>query len=182
MARGMSKGSPIGLVRPSHAARARRTAFDTARIAWRGSQQLPNPQIAGDWGTQAWVHFLEGMGATLKPEQLAQLDAAYRFTGTANGEIAMRWYPLALRSGYLAGSVLAAATVALTGPIGFVGLVVPHLIRPRAGGDDRIVMPCAFLLGGVLLATCDAIGPCTIDCVSITLSSKAGLPSGPFTG
>ena len=73
---------------------------DTARIAWRGSGQLPNPQIADEWGTQAWVHFLEGMGDTLKPEQLAQLDAAYGFTGTANGEIAMRWYPLAIRSGY----------------------------------------------------------------------------------
>ncbi|UNK58464.1 M1 family metallopeptidase [Pseudoxanthomonas daejeonensis] len=74
---------------------------DTARIAWRGSAQLPNPQISSEWGTQAWVHFLEGMGATLKPEQLAQLDAAYKFSGTGNGEIAMRWYPLALRSGYL---------------------------------------------------------------------------------
>jgi len=75
---------------------------DTARIAWRGSAQLPNPQITREWGTQAWVHFLEGMGDTLKPEQLAQLDAAYHFTGTPNGEIAMRWYPLAIRSGYLA--------------------------------------------------------------------------------
>ena len=36
-----------------------------------------------------------------------------------------------LVTGYVCGSVLAAATVALTGPIGFVGLVVPHLIRPR---------------------------------------------------
>ena len=88
---------------PAFAPQAQSRTFsnvDTARIAWRGSQQLPNPQIAGDWGTQAWVHFLEGMGATLKPEQLAQLDAAYGFTGTANGEIAMRWYPLAIRSGY----------------------------------------------------------------------------------
>jgi len=48
------------------------------------------------------VHFLEGMPETLKPEQLAQLDAAYKFTGTPNGEIAMRWYPLAERSGYAA--------------------------------------------------------------------------------
>ncbi len=55
-------------------------------------------------------------------------------------------------SGYVAGSLLAAATVALTGPIGFVGLVVPHLIRTRVGADDRVLMPCAFLRGGVLLA------------------------------
>jgi len=88
---------------PAFATAARSRTFsnvDTARIAWRGSAQLPNPQIANDWGTQAWVHFLEGMGETLKPEQLAQLDKAYGFTGTANGEIAMRWYPLAIRSGY----------------------------------------------------------------------------------
>ena len=52
-----------------------------------------------------------------------------------------------LVSGYVAGSVLAAATVALTGPIGFVGLVVPHLLRARVGGDDRMLMPCAFLAG-----------------------------------
>ncbi len=89
---------------PAFATPAKSRTFsnvDTARIAWRGSAQLPNPQVTGDWGTQAWVHFLEGMGDTLKPEQLAQLDAAYTFTGTPNGEIAMRWYPLALRSGYL---------------------------------------------------------------------------------
>ena len=46
------------------------------------------------------MHFIEGMPETLKPEQLAALDAAYKFTGTPNGEIAQRWYPLAVRSGY----------------------------------------------------------------------------------
>jgi hypothetical protein len=46
------------------------------------------------------VHFLEGLPETLKPEQLKQLDDAYHFTGTPNGEIAQRWYPLTVRSGY----------------------------------------------------------------------------------
>ena len=50
--------------------------------------------------TQQWVHFIEGMGATLTLDQLKQLDERYHFTGTPNGEIAMRWYPLAIRSGY----------------------------------------------------------------------------------
>ncbi|MBE2291585.1 MAG: M1 family metallopeptidase [Xanthomonadaceae bacterium] len=89
---------------PAVATQARSRTFanvDTARIAWRGSAQLPSAQVTDEWGTQAWVHFLEGMGDTLKPEQLKQLDEAYKFTGTSNGEIAMRWYPLALRSGYL---------------------------------------------------------------------------------
>lgn len=74
---------------------------DTARIAWQGSGQLPNKQLTDAWVTQQWVHFLEGMGEKLTVEQLKQLDGAYGFTGTANGEIAMRWYPLAIRSGYV---------------------------------------------------------------------------------
>jgi iron complex transport system permease protein len=79
----------------------------------------------------------------------------------------------ALRHGYVAGSVLAAATVALTGPIGFVGLVVPHLLRSRLGGDDRLLMPCSFLLGGVLLASCDALGR--------VLLAPAEIPAGAIT-
>jgi len=74
---------------------------DTARIAWQGSGQLPNPQVTNTWITQQWVHFIEGMGDTLTVEQVKQLDDAYHFTGTANGEIAMRWYPLTIRSGYV---------------------------------------------------------------------------------
>lgn len=74
---------------------------DTARIAWQGSGQLPNPQVTNTWITQQWVHFIEGMGDKLTVEQVKQLDDAYHFTGTANGEIAMRWYPLAIRSGYV---------------------------------------------------------------------------------
>ncbi len=78
------------------------STVNAARIAWQGSAKLPDKSITGAWSTQEWVHFLEGMPASLKPEQLQQLDEAYHFTGTANGEIAMRWYPLAERSGYAA--------------------------------------------------------------------------------
>ena len=90
---------------PSGAPQVESAKFSTvsaARIAWQGSGVLPIKEITSDWTTQEWVHFLEGMPETLKPAQLAQLDAAYGFTGTPNGEIAMRWYPLAERSGYAA--------------------------------------------------------------------------------
>ena len=88
---------------PTFAQKARSRGFsivDTARIAWLGSNNLPTNQVTSEWNTQSWTHFLSGMGQTLKPEQLKQLDDAYHFTGTANGEVAMRWYPLAIRSGY----------------------------------------------------------------------------------
>jgi hypothetical protein len=40
------------------------------------------------------------MPATLTSTQMAELDAAFRFSGTPNPEIAQRWYPLTVRSGY----------------------------------------------------------------------------------
>ena len=84
-----------------------------------------------------------------------------------------------LVTGYLSGSVLAAATVALTGPIGFVGLVVPHLLRSRAGGDDRLVMPCAFFVGGALLATCDALGRVVLAPAEVPAGAITAFIGGP---
>jgi iron complex transport system permease protein len=83
-------------------------------------------------------------------------------------------------SGYGAGSLLTAATVALTGPIGFVGLVVPHLIRTRIGADHRVLMPCAFLGGGVLLASCDAIGRVVIAPSEIPAGAVMAMLGGPY--
>ncbi|HEY4581866.1 MAG TPA: M1 family metallopeptidase [Lysobacter sp.] len=75
-------------------------AVDAARKAWLDGGALPANTLTSKWSTQEWVHFIEGMPETLPAERLAALDAAYRFTGTPNGEIAQRWYPLAVRSGY----------------------------------------------------------------------------------
>ena len=84
-----------------------------------------------------------------------------------------------LVGGYAAGSILGAATVALTGPIGFVGLVVPHLLRARIGGDDRIVMPCAFFVGGVLLASCDALGRVVLAPAEVPAGAITAFIGGP---
>jgi iron complex transport system permease protein len=83
-------------------------------------------------------------------------------------------------AGYASGSALAAATVALTGPIGFVGLVVPHLVRTRVSADVRILMPCAFFLGGVLLASCDAIGRVVLAPAEIPAGAITALIGGPY--
>jgi len=81
---------------------ARFDAVDEAREHWLAGHMKPADIDTSAWMTQEWVRFIEGMPKTMKPEQLAELDAAWHFTGTANVEIAQRWYPLTIRSGYLA--------------------------------------------------------------------------------
>ena len=76
------------------------TAVDELRGHWLAGHAKPANMDTANWNTQQWVHFLEGMPETLSHEQLVELDAAYHFTGTPNGELAQRWYPLTVRSGY----------------------------------------------------------------------------------
>jgi len=58
---------------------------------------------------------------------------------------------------YLAASLLTAAAVAVSGVIGFVGLVVPHIARLSWGHRHRALLPAAFLGGGALLAIADTL-------------------------
>jgi iron complex transport system permease protein len=58
---------------------------------------------------------------------------------------------------YLTASLLTAAAVAVSGIIGFVGLVVPHAVRFRWGHVHMVLLPGAFLLGGTLLVVADAV-------------------------
>jgi iron complex transport system permease protein len=88
--------------------------------------------------------------------------------------------PRRMRFGYLSGSMLAAVTVAVTGPIGFVGLVVPHLVRARVTGDGRVLMPCAFFLGGVLLASCDALGRVVLAPAEVPAGAITACVGGPY--
>lgn len=58
---------------------------------------------------------------------------------------------------YFTGALLTAAAVSTAGAIGFVGLVVPHLLRLVGGSDLRVVLPGAVLLGGSLLTIADTL-------------------------
>ncbi len=121
---------------PAFATKARSRNFsivDTARIAWQGSGTLPSAQITSEWGTQEWVHFIDGMGKTLPVDKLAALDKAYAFTGTANGEIAMRWYPLAIRSGYLEANEAAGAFIERVGRRKLILPIYAELVKTPEG-------------------------------------------------
>ncbi len=121
---------------PDFAPKAQSRGFaivDTARIAWLGSKTLPNAQITSEWTTQQWVHFIDGLGDKLGAEQLKQLDEAYKFTGTQNGEIAMRWYPLAVRSGYVEAQPAIAAFLERVGRRKLIMPIYEELVKTPEG-------------------------------------------------
>jgi len=73
----------------------------------------------------------------------------------------------------LLAAMAVGASVALTGVIGFVGLVVPHLIRLVIGPDHRTLLPASILLGAALLLVADVLAR--------TLALPAELPIGILT-
>jgi iron complex transport system permease protein len=74
---------------------------------------------------------------------------------------------------YLLASVLTATAVSIAGSIGFVGLIVPHLMRLLVGSDHRILMPAATLFGGLFLVLSDTLAR--------TVLSPQQLPVGVIT-
>lgn len=85
-----------------------------------------------------------------------------------------------LRTGYLAGSILTASVTCLAGPIGFIGWIVPHALRLRAGADHRILIPCSFLLGGAFLVAADTIARTALAPEEIPVGVITALTGGPF--
>ena len=82
--------------------------------------------------------------------------------------------------GYIAGSVLTGLVTALTGPIGFVGLIVPHALRLKFGADHRTLMPCSILLGAAFLAVCDTLSRTMIPPTDIPVGVLTAMGGGPF--
>lgn len=77
-----------------------------------------------------------------------------------------------LRWSAVAGTALAVgAAVSVTGAIGFIGLVVPHLMRPLVGHQSRILLPASALAGAILLLAADIV----IRLVSLTAELKLGV-------
>lgn len=58
---------------------------------------------------------------------------------------------------YLLASLLTATAVTTAGSIGFVGLIVPHMLRLALGNDQRIILPASALAGGILLVLADTL-------------------------
>ena len=82
--------------------------------------------------------------------------------------------------GFVAGSILTGLVTSLTGPIGFVGLIVPHALRLRLGADHRVLMPCSVLLGAAFLVVCDTLSRTVLAPVEIPVGVLTAMCGGPF--
>lgn len=76
--------------------------------------------------------------------------------------------------------ILCAAATAIAGPIGFVGLVVPHVARLIAGTDHRILVPLSAVLGAILLTGSDVIGRVVARPGEIEVGIVTALIGAPF--
>jgi iron complex transport system permease protein len=79
----------------------------------------------------------------------------------------------------LATVVLAGAGVALAGPVGFVGLVIPHVVRFFVGVDYRWILPYSMLLGGSFLVASDVIGRVIARPSELAVGVMTALIGGP---
>ncbi len=75
-----------------------------------------------------------------------------------------------------AGSVVTAAAVAIGGLIGFVGLVVPHVVRMLVGPDARLVLPLSAIYGAGFLALCDLLARLPGELPVGVLTALVGTP------
>ncbi len=87
---------------------------------------------------------------------------------------------LMMTLGLLLGSLLAAAAVSLAGLIGFVGLIVPHVMRSILGPQHRRLIPASALAGGTFLAVCDAVARSVLAPREIPVGVLTALCGGPF--
>ncbi len=87
--------------------------------------------------------------------------------------------PRVQRRTFLGAGLATAACVAIAGPIGFVGMIIPHIVRRLSGFDHRLVLPGAFLLGGAILAACDATARTIIAPTEIPVGVVTAVVGGP---
>ncbi|HTM26360.1 MAG TPA: iron ABC transporter permease [Vicinamibacterales bacterium] len=86
----------------------------------------------------------------------------------------------AQRGAFLSASLATGAAVSIGGPIGFVGIIIPHLVRLLVGPDHRLVLPAAALFGAAFLVGCDLIARTILAPVELPVGIITALIGGPF--
>lgn len=86
----------------------------------------------------------------------------------------------AQKIGFIMASLITGTVVAISGPIGFVGLIVPHMVRIIVGPDLRLLIPCSMFFGASFLILCDTVGRTLIAPAEIPVGVITAMLGGPF--
>jgi iron complex transport system permease protein len=130
-------------------------ALSSARIVQTAVYWMMGSLTISDWGevlvattyTMPAVALLLSRARALNAISVGEESALYLGVDVER----VKWTAL------LVASLITAAGVAVAGVIGFVGLVVPHMLRLAVGADHRTLLPLSFLVGGAFLAAADVV-------------------------
>ncbi len=81
---------------------------------------------------------------------------------------------------FVGAALLVSAVVAFVGPIGFVGLIVPHALRMTLGPDNRVLVPTALLAGGVFLLAADTLARNLVAPAELSVGVITSFCGAPF--
>ena len=83
------------------------------------------------------------------------------------------------RVALLSASLATGAAVSLAGPVAFIGIVVPHLVRLLVGADHRLVLPGSALFGATLLIACDVVARTAFAPLELPVGIVTAMIGGP---
>ncbi|MEO8075134.1 MAG: iron ABC transporter permease [Acidobacteriota bacterium] len=86
----------------------------------------------------------------------------------------------AQRAAFVSASIATGAAVSVGGPVGFIGIIVPHLVRLLVGSDHRIVLPASALFGAAFLIACDVVARTAMAPVELPVGVVTAILGGPF--
>lgn len=130
------------------------------------------------WTQIAWLAAYLGIGGFLLLASARALDALSLGEDSAAG-LGVDVERTARRV-YVTASLLAAATVAAAGLIGFVGLVVPHIARRLGGAAHRVLLPSSALTGAALVVIADLIARVALPPAELPLGAVTAVIGVPF--
>lgn len=86
----------------------------------------------------------------------------------------------AQRAAFFSASLATGAAVSVGGPVGFIGIIVPHLVRLMVGADHRIVLPASAFFGAAFLIACDVVSRTIMPPIELPVGIITAMIGGPF--
>jgi iron complex transport system permease protein len=114
-------------------------------------------------------------GFLVLPRALDLLSVGAESAATRGVDVA-RYERIAL----LSASLATGAAVSLAGPVAFVGIVVPHIVRLMVGADHRLVLPGSALFGSAFLIGCDLVARTALAPLEMPVGIVTAVIGGPF--